>query len=96
MRQKKESLWYRLWDHKSEQEKKHLKSFLPLILYTIAFVYFVLYLSILNTINRDKTAVTVKNWFGGDPPAWVTERMREKQDIKDSFKLARKRVSGGR
>lgn len=92
----KESLWYRLWDHKSEKEKQRLKSFIPLILYTAAFVYGVIYLSILNTVNRYNKGPTVKTWFGGDRPEIVRAKLKEIQQIEDSFKDLRKRVSGGR
>ncbi len=92
----KESLWYRLWDHKSEKEKRRVKSFIPLILYTFAFVYGVIYLSILNTVNRYTPGSTVKSWFGGDRPEVVEAKLREKREIEESFKHMRKRVSGGR
>jgi hypothetical protein len=92
----KETLWYRLWEHRSAKEKKRLKSFLPLILYTVGFLYFVIYLSILNTVNRHKGGATVKSWWGGDKPETVMMQEKAKQEIADSFKNLRKRVSGGR
>ena len=88
--------WRRVWTDKSEKDKKWIKSFIPLGVYTFVFLYFVIYLSILNTVNRNKTAATVKNWFGGDPPDYVIEIKKEKVDIVNSFQLTRKRVSGGR
>jgi hypothetical protein len=88
--------WYRIWGHKDEKEKKRIKSFIPLILYTFAVIYGVIYLSILNTVNRYKTGATVKHWFGGDRPEVVAAKKKEKQDIEESFKNLRKRVSGGR
>ncbi len=83
------------WRKKTESEQKRLKSFIPLSLYTFGFLYFVVYLSILNTVNRGKTGDSVKNWFGGDPP-WVMEQKQIREDIKNSFTKTRKRVSGGR
>ena len=98
--QKKKSLWqrlYRWWDSKEETEQKRLKSFIPLILYTVAFIYGVIYLSILNTVNRSKGMDAVKTWYGGDRPEIVRVLTREKEDQENSFKkLIRKQVSGGR
>lgn len=88
-------LWHRLWDHRSLQEKKRLRSLIPWILYGIAVFYGVIYLSILNTVNREKTGTTVKSWFGGDRQDVVKAREREEREIKESFKALRKRVSGG-
>ncbi len=89
-------LWYRLWDHKDEQEKKRLKSFIPLILYAAAVMYGVLYLSVLNSVNRYNTGPTVKHWWGGDRPEVVAAKKKEKQEMEESFTHLRKRVSGGR
>ncbi len=91
----KESLWYRLWDHRSLKEKQRLRSFVPYILYGIAVFYGIIYLSILNTINRERTGTTVKTWFGGDSQEIIDARVKEEQEIKESFKALRKRVSGG-
>ncbi len=91
----KESLWYRLWDHRQLKEKQRLRSFVPYILYGIAVFYGIIYLSILNTVNREKTGTTVKTWFGGDSQAIIDARVKEEQEIKESFKALRKRVSGG-
>ena len=91
----KESLWYRLWDHKSVKEKQRLRSLIPWLLYGIAIFYGIIYLSILNEINRDKVGTTVKTWFGGDSQAIIDAREREEREIKESFKALRKRVSGG-
>ena len=88
-------LWHRLWDHRSLKEKKRLRSLIPWILYGIAVFYGVIYLSILNTVNREKTGTTVKSWFGGDRQDVVKAREREEREIKESFKALRKRVSGG-
>ncbi|MZH03427.1 MAG: hypothetical protein F3745_08560 [Nitrospinae bacterium] len=88
-------LWYRLWDHRSLKEKKRLRSLIPWVLYGIAVFYGVIYLSILNTVNREKTGTTVKSWFGGDRQDVVKARQREEREIKESFKALRKRVSGG-
>ena len=85
----KESLWYRLWDHRSLKEKQRLRSLIPWILYGI------IYLSILNTVNREKTGTTVKSWFGGDRQDVIKAREREEREIKESFKSLRKRTSGG-
>jgi hypothetical protein len=91
----KKSLWYRLWDHRSQKEKKRLRSLVPWILYGIAVFYGIIYLSILNTVNREKTGTTVKTWFGGDSQAIIDARQREERETRESFKLLRKRVSGG-
>ena len=91
----KESLWYRLWDHKSVKEKQRLRSLIPWLLYGIAIFYGIIYLSILNEINRDKVGTTVKTWFGGDSQTILDAREREEREIKESFKALRKRVSGG-
>ena len=92
---KKETLWYRLWDHRSQKEKSRLRSLIPYILYGIAVFYGIIYLSILNTVNREKTGTTVKTWFGGDSKEIIEARKKEELEIKDSFKFMRKRVSGG-
>ena len=85
------------WDNKGEAEQKRLKSFIPLSLYTIAFIYGVIYLSILNTVNRSKGMDAVKTWYGGDRSEIVRALTREKEDLESSFKnMIRKRVSGGR
>ena len=98
--QKNKFWWKRLyhwWDDKEEKEKKRLKSFIPLALYTIAFIYGVIYLSILNTVNRSKGMDAVKSWYGGDRPEIVRALTREKEGQENSFKkLSRKQVSGGR
>ena len=98
--QKKKFWWKRLyhwWDIKGEKEQKRLKSFIPLVLYTIAFIYGVIYLSILNTVNRSKGMDAVKSWYGGDRPEIVSALTREKEGQENSFKkLIRKQVSGGR
>lgn len=92
---KKETLWHRLWEHKSPEEKKRVRSYVPLILYTVAVFYSVVYLSILNSVNRGKSGTTVKSWWGGDQDIFVAKREQEKKEVLDSFKAARKRVSGG-
>ena len=85
------------WNKKGEVEQKRLKSFIPLSLYTIAFIYGVIYLSILNTVNRSKGMDAVKTWYGGDRSEIVRALTREKEDLESSFKnMIRKRVSGGR
>ena len=91
----KESLWYRLWDHKSVKEKQRLRSLIPWLLYGVAIFYGIIYLSILNEINREKVGTTVKTWFGGDSQTILDAREREEREIKESFKALRKRVSGG-
>ena len=91
----KKSLWYRLWDHKSLKEKQRLRSLVPWLLYGIAVFYGIIYLSILNTVNREKTGTAVKSWFGGDRQEIIDAREREERQIKESFKAMRKRVSGG-
>ena len=90
-----DSLWYRLWDHRSLKEKQRLRSRIPWILYGIAIFYGIIYLSILNTVNREKTGTTVKSWFGGDRQDVIKAREREEREIKESFKALRKRTSGG-
>ncbi len=91
----KESLWYRLWDHRSLKEKKRLRSFIPYILYGGLVFYGIIYLSILNTVNRERTGTTVKTGFGGDSKEIIEARQREEGEIKESFGALRKRVSGG-
>jgi len=91
----KRSLWYRLWDHRSLKEKQRLRSLVPWILYGIAVFYGIIYLSILNTVNRERTGTTVKTWFGGDRQEIIDARKREEREIKESFKALRKRTSGG-
>ena len=93
---KKETLWYRLWDRRSLKEKRRLRSLIPYFLYGIAVFYGIIYLSILNTVNRERTGTTVKTWFGGDKEEVIQAREREEKEIKESFKSLRKRVSGGR
>jgi hypothetical protein len=93
---KKESLWYKIWGHRSLKEKQRLRSFVPYILYGIAVFYGIIYLSILNTINRERVGTTVKTWFGGDTDEIINARAREEREIKESFKAMRKRVSGSR
>ena len=95
MSEEKKSLWYRIWDHKSEKEKKRLRSFIPLFLYGFFVFYGIIYLSILNTVNRERTGTTVKTWFGGDRQEIIDAREREEREIKESFKALRKRTSGG-
>ncbi len=91
----KESLWYRLWDHRSQKEKKRLRSLIPYILYGGLVFYGIIYLSILNTVNRERTGTTVKTGFGGDSKEIIEARQREEGEIKESFGALRKRVSGG-
>ena len=96
----KKTLWKRLghwWHGKGEVEQKRLKSFIPLTLYTIAVIYGVIYLTILNTVNRGKGMDAVKTWYGGDRPEIVNALKEEKEYLENSFKtMIRKRVSGGR
>lgn len=94
MQEKKESLWYRLWDHKSEDEKKRIRSFIPLTLYAFAVIYGVIYLSILNTVYRDNPGPAVKSWWGGD--AGDPEKIKIEKEIQESYKGLRKPVPGGR
>ena len=93
--EKKKSLWYRLRDHRSPKDKQRLRSLIPYILYGIAVFYGIIYLSILNTVNRERVGTTVKTWFGGDSDEIIEARQREEREIKESFKALRKRVSGG-
>ena len=96
MGEKIKSLWRRLWGGKSEKDKKWFKSFIPLILYTITFIYGVLYLSILNSVNRYESGPAVKTWWGGDNAEVIKAKVKEKREIEESFSHLRKRVSGGR
>ncbi len=96
MIEKFKAFWDRVWTQKPEAERKRLKSYIPLAMYTFAFVYFVIYLSILNTVNRDKTGDAVKNFFGDDVPHWVKMQRQQEKEIEESYKYTRKRVSGGR
>ena len=98
--QRKKSYWKRLdhwWKNKGEAEQKRIKSFIPLTLYTVAVVYGVIYLSILNTVNRGKGMDAIKTWYGGDRSEIVRALNKEKDYLENSFKkMIRKRVSGGR
>ncbi|MGY8760513.1 MAG: hypothetical protein ACKVK9_05185 [Nitrospinaceae bacterium] len=98
--QRKKSYWKRLdhwWKNKGEAEQKRIKSFIPLSLYTVAVVYGVIYLSILNTVNRGKGMDAIKTWYGGDRSEIVRALNKEKDYLENSFKkMIRKRVSGGR
>jgi hypothetical protein len=88
---------YHWWHSKEEVEQKRLKSFIPLTLYTIAVIYGVIYLSILNTVNRGKGMDAIKTWYGGDRSEIVNALQEEKEYLENSFqKMIRKRVSGGR
>ena len=89
------SFFDRHWSSKSEKEKKRLKSFIPLFLYTFAFLYGVIYLSILNTVNRNQTGSTVRSGFG-DKTYGQRQAEKLKKEIDNSFVGDRKRVSGGR
>jgi hypothetical protein len=75
--------------------KQRLRSLVPWLLYGIAVFYGIIYLSILNTVNREKTGTAVKSWFGGDRQEIIDAREQEERQIKESFKAMRKRVSGG-
>ncbi len=93
------SKWHDLvawWERQSPQEQRRLRSFIPWALYAFAVLYGVVYLSILNSVNRYKTGTTVKSWFGGDLPSVQKQKMQQAKDIEDSFKELRKRVSGNR
>ena len=96
----KKTFWQRLnhwWHSKEEVEQKRLKSFIPLTLYTIAVIYGVIYLSILNTVSRGKGMDAIKTWYGGDRSEIVRALKQEKEYLENSFqKMIRKRVSGGR
>jgi hypothetical protein len=96
----KKTLWkrvYQWWYNKGEVEQKRLKSFIPLTLYTIAVIYGVIYLSILNTVNRGKGMDAIKTWYGGDRSQIVKVLKEEEEYLENSFKkMIRKRVSGGR
>ena len=98
--QKKMSWWKRLgnwWGSKPELEQQRLKSFIPLFLYAVAVIYGVIYLSILNTVNRGKGMDAVKTWYGGDRPEIVRALKAEKEGLASSFKnRIRKQVSGNR
>ena len=91
----KESLWYRLWDHRSPKEKRRLRSFIPYFLYGLLVFYGIIYLSILNTVNRERVGTTVKSWWSGDSDEIIEARQGEEREIKESFAALRKRVSGG-
>ena len=96
----KKTLWKRLyqwWDNKGGVEQRRLKAFIPLSLYTFAIFYGVIYLSILNTVNRGKGMDAIKTWYGGDRSEIVKALKEEKEYLENSFqKMIRKRVSGGR
>lgn len=91
--------WHQLndwWDRKPQQEQRRIKSFFPWILYAGFVLYAVIYLSILNSVNRYRTGTTVKSWWGGDAPSIEKMRKKREQEIEESFKALRKRVSGNR
>jgi len=96
MKKLKFGYWKDWWFNKPEQERKRLKSFIPLVLYTIGFIYFVIYLSILNSVNRYNMGSTVKSWFGGDTPMLRQLKEEQEREIEESFQGLRKPVSGGR
>ena len=96
MGEKIASLWYRLWDHKSEKEKQRIRSFIPMLLYGALVMYGIIYLSILNTVNRNNPGPAVKSWFGGDSPEIIAARNKELTEREESYKGLRKRVAGGR
>lgn len=96
MSENKSSLWYRLWDHKSEKEKKRLRSLIPMILYGGLVMYGIIYLSILNTVHRYNPGPAVKSWFGGDSSEIIAARNKEKAQQEANYKGLRKRVAGGR
>ena len=77
---------YHWWHSKEEVEQKRLKSFIPLTLYTIAVIYGVIYLSILNTVNRGKGMDAIKTWYGGDRSEIVNAlQTRRKKYLENSF-----------
>ena len=90
------SYWKAWWGEQSQAERKRLRSFLPWILYAVAVLYGVVYLSILNSVNRYNTGTAVKSWFGGDHPTIAKLKAKQEKEIEESFLAMRKRVSGGR
>lgn len=96
MSDQKGSLWYRLWDHKEEKEKQRIRSFIPMILYTALVMYGIIYLSILNTVNRNNPGPAVKSWWGGDSSETIAALNKELTEREESYKGLRKRVAGGR
>ena len=96
MGEKIASLWHRVWGHKSEKEKKRLRSLIPMLLYGFFVMYGIIYLSILNTVHRFNPGPAVKSWFGGENPAIVAARNKEKTEQEKSYKGLRKQVAGGR
>jgi len=93
------SKWHDLvawWESKPAKEQRRLKSFIPWALYAFAVLYGVIYLSILNSVNRYRTGTAVKSWWGGDLPEVQRQKMQQAKDIEESFKALRKKVSGGR
>jgi hypothetical protein len=90
------SLWHRVWDHKSEKEKRRVRSLVPMILYGALIMYGIIYLSILNTVHRFNPGPAVKSWFGGENPEIVAARNKEKAQQEASYKGLRKQVAGNR
>lgn len=90
-----ETWWERVYANKPEEEKKRLRSFIPLFLYTFLFIYTVIYLSILNTVNRNQKGTTVRAWWGDDLTYAEKEAKKLHDEIDTSYKLLRKQVSGG-
>ena len=91
----KPSYWIRWWTSKPKKERQRLTSFLPLLMYSTVFGY-VIYLSVLNSVNRNNTGTAVKNWWGGDRQEIIDLKAKQKIEIQASFEAVRKRVSGGR
>ena len=96
MSEKIASLWHRVWGHKSEKEKRRVRSLIPMVLYGALVMYGIIYLSILNTVHRYNPGPAVKSWFGGDSPAIMAARNKEKSQQEASYKGLRKQVVGGR
>ncbi|MCH8157278.1 MAG: hypothetical protein IID18_05935, partial [Nitrospinae bacterium] len=98
--EEKKSWWKRLqhwWDSKGAEEQKRLRSFIPLFLYAVAVIYGVMYLSILNTVNRGKGMTAIKTWYGGDRPEIVRALKAEKDGLdNDAFDDAARGVVEGR
>ena len=96
MGEKIASLWYWLCGHRSEKDKQRLRSLIPMILYGALIMYGIIYLSILNTVNRFNPGPAVKTWWGGDSSETIAALNKEQREKEESYKGLRKRVAGGR
>ena len=53
-----------------------------LLPYGLLVFYGIIYLSILNTVNRERVGTTVKSWWSGDSDEIIEARQGEEREIK--------------